>query len=155
MFWSNWPKCHFWGQNLGFKVLVSGQNTLFCMFFTKNGFFCENMELTVQYKGRSGIVIFWKSAFCITRVIVRDNFHYYFELQMSHIGGDFEFSKMCKNIFSMQYCLERNSQKCTKIVFFASFLNKENEFAFTSKQDSISNIIGKHTKNDYTLLEWI
>ena len=56
-------------------------------------------------------------------------------------------------MFSMQYCLERNSQKCTKITFFASFLNKENEFAFISNQDSISNIIEKHTKNDYTLLE--
>ena len=128
---------------------------VFCVFFTTITFFCENMERTVQYKGGSGIYRFWKSVFCITRHILRDNFHYYFELQMSYIGGDFEFWKMCKNMFSMQYCLERNSQKCTKIVFFAYFLNKENEFAFTSNQDSISNIVEKHTKTDYTLLEWI
>ena len=72
---------------------------------------------------------------------------------MPHIGGDFEFWKMHKNMFSVQYCLERNSQKCTKITFVASFLNKKNEFAFTSNQDSISNIVEKQTKTDYTLLE--
>ena len=118
------PENHFFGQNLSFKVRVSGQNTFFYMFFTKSIFFCENIERTVQYKGRSGIARFKKSAFCITRVILGDNFHYYFELQTPHIGGDLECSKMCKNMFSMQYCLERNSQKCTKSSFFASFLNK-------------------------------
>ena len=86
-------KNHYFDQKNGFKVHLSEQNTLFCMFFTKICKFRQKEWANCRYSGWFQINEIWKYGFCITRGTLCLNFRFYCRYQMSCIQAYSRFLK--------------------------------------------------------------
>ena len=86
-------KYHYFDQKNGFKVHLSEQNTLFCMFFIKFCKFRQKEWANCRYSGWFQINEIWKYGFCITRGTLCLNFRFYCRYQMSCIQAYSRFLK--------------------------------------------------------------